>query len=515
MTSLNPNQGSGLNKPERTDIAFARLQEEFGRTFRRMISDDQAVKTVVVIPSLSLDAELIETLKAAIHYEERLLCLLLLLQLPHTRIIYVTSCALDPEIVNYYISLIPGKHQKTALQRLFLFSCSDESKRPLTEKILQQPLLIEQIRNAIINPAASHLSCFNSTVLEKNLAIQLEIPLYASHPDLLPLANKSGSRKIFRQAGLNIPFGLEDLYSSEELCQALATLKYMFPDLKKAVVKLNEGFSGEGNALFEYGALTIHDSNLAKSIGNFLLQELHPVAPGISSFTFLEKLCRMGGIAEVFIEGILKESPSVQCRIEPDGFIEIVSTHDQLLGGESNQVFVGACFPALRVYSAEIARQTFLTAEILKSRGIIGRFGMDFISVPGSCGWTHYAIEINLRKGGTTHPYLFLQLLTGGHYDTGSGLFLLPDGTERYYFSTDNFCSATLTRFTPAELLHEVRNRQLLFNPESGTGIVLFMLGAITQYGKMGLTCIGATLQETRIQYNNFLQFLEQTENNR
>lgn len=512
---MNPNHPSGFTNPEFTNVIFARLQEQFCRNFRTMISDDQAAKTVVVIPSLSLDAELIETLKAAIHYEERLLCLLLLLQLPHTRIVYVTSSAIDPEIVNYYLSLIPGNYKETASQRLFLFSCSDDSKVPLTEKILRQPLLIDQIRKTINNPETSHLSCFNSTSLEKELAVQLGIPLYASDPDLMTVANKSGGRRIFRQAGLNIPFGIEDLYTAEQLCDALAKLKSQFPDLKKAVVKLNEGFSGEGNALFEYGALTAQDPDLARSIGCFLLQELHPVAAGMSSSLFLEKLGRMGGIAEVFIEGHIKESPSVQCRIAPDGPIEIVSTHDQLLGGESNQVFVGACFPAHRSYSPEIARQAIQTAEILRGLGVIGRFGMDFISVPARNGWTHYAIEINLRKGGTTHPYLFLQLLTGGHYDADTGSFRLPDGTERFYFSTDNFCSDTLTRFTPAGLLHAAQSRQLLYNAESGTGLVLFMLGAITQYGKLGITCIGRSMQESRLQYDQFLQLLEQTEKNR
>ena len=40
--------------------------------------------------------------------------------------------------------------------------------------------------------------------------------------------------------------------------------------------------------------------------------------------------------------------------------------------------------------------------------------------------WTSYAIEINLRKGGTTHPFLTLQFLTDGRYDAETGLFRHP-----------------------------------------------------------------------------------------
>jgi len=37
--------------------------------------------------------------------------------------------------------------------------------------------------------------------------------------------------------------------------------------------------------------------------------------------------------------------------------------------------------------------------------------------------WAAYAIELNLRKGGTTHPFLTLQFLTDGAYDPATALF--------------------------------------------------------------------------------------------
>ena len=42
--------------------------------------------------------------------------------------------------------------------------------------------------------------------------------------------------------------------------------------------------------------------------------------------------------------------------------------------------------------------------------------------------WKLSALEINLRMGGTTHPYLALQFLTGGALDPHPGLFLSPSG---------------------------------------------------------------------------------------
>ena len=64
-----------------------------------------AEKTVVIIPSLTLDAEVLSSVKGAVHYEERMLCMLLLLRMPRTRVIYVTSVPIDDIIVDYYCIL--------------------------------------------------------------------------------------------------------------------------------------------------------------------------------------------------------------------------------------------------------------------------------------------------------------------------------------------------------------------------------------------------------------------------
>ena len=51
--------------------------------------------------------------------------------------------------------------------------------------------------------------------------------------------------------------------------------------------------------------------------------------------------------------------------------------------------------------------------------------------------WDIQAIEINLRKGGTTHPFMTLKLLTNGHYDLNTGGILQPaSAPEKYYIAT-------------------------------------------------------------------------------
>ena len=61
-----------------------------------------------------------------------------------------------------------------------------------------------------------------------------------------------------------------------------------------------------------------------------------------------------------------------------------------------------------------------------------------------SGSWTPYAIELNLRKGGTTHPFLTLQFLTDGRYDATTALFLTADGREKHLVATDHLESPLL-----------------------------------------------------------------------
>src|SRR5690606_15004683 len=78
------------------------------------------------------------------------------------------------------------------------------------------------------------------------------VPLYACDPSLLDLGTKSGSRQVFREAGVPMPPGHENLRDEVDVADALVDLWEHDPDLGKAVGKLNEGVSGAGNAIFGY-----------------------------------------------------------------------------------------------------------------------------------------------------------------------------------------------------------------------------------------------------------------------
>jgi len=428
--------------------------------------------------------------------------------MPRANVVYISSSPIDPVIVDYYLHLLPGITGYHARERLTLISCYDVSAMPLTEKILRRPRLIERIKHAIPSGNVAHIACFNTTTLERTLAVRLGIPIYGCDPSLIYLGTKSGSRRAFLKAAVKMPPGAENLASYEDIVHAIAGLKDMHPEIKKAVIKLNDGFSGDGNAILKYPE-HLSKKEMFDWVHHNLNTAIIPVAKELTFDMFLKKFELMEGIVEAFVEGEEKRSPSVQCRINPKGEIDIISTHDQVLSGEDDQVFVGAHFPANQEYRSEISALSKAIAVILKNEGVLGRFSIDFISVKQPDGWKHYAIEINLRKGGTTHPFLMLQFLTNGNYDEATGVFETPNKQQLCYYASDNVQSEAYKGLTPQDLIDIAMFHGLHFDGAAQRGVMFHMIGALSQYGKMGIVCIAGTNEEAYSLYTKTIAVLD------
>ncbi len=300
--------------------------------------------------------------------------------------------------------------------------------------------------------------CFNSTPLEQELSIKLDIPLLASSPELSYWGSKSGSREIFAQCNLLHPDGSKLVFTIDDLIRETAELLMRKTNLKKVVFKLNEGFSGEGNAVLDLSgisALFSSDLSLVKC-ENLIAQIIHEAkvqGEGETWLTYCDRIPELGVIVEEFIEGKEKYSPSVQGYITPNGKVEILSTHDQILGGEEQQIYLGCSFPADSSYRLQLQELALKVGEELVKKGAMERFGVDFLAVKKNNQWQLYAIEINLRKGGTTHPFMTLKFLTNGTYNYQDGLFYSPEEKAKYYIASDNLQKPNYHGLLPNDLM--------------------------------------------------------------
>lgn len=486
--------------------AYLALQPQLRSMFEQVYPDPRQPRCVVVLPGLSLDRPTLTRLVGAQHYEERQLSMLTWLRLPRAKVIFLTSAPVPESLVDYYLGMLTGVPYGHARRRLTLLSCNDNSDEALTRKILRRPRLVQRIRDAIPDRSVTHLTAFNTTPDEITLAVQLGVPLYGCDPALNHLGTKSGSRRIFAAANVRHPDGVEGLRSTEDAARAVLDLRERDPSLRRVVLKLEEGFSGEGNAVLDLPREPLR----ADAVRPLIERALRPEAQGQSASEFLEAYERMGGIVEAWVEGEGKSSPSVQMRVTPSRELEIISTHDQVLGGASGQVFLGSTFPAREEHRALLVEQARKVGEVLRERGALGRFAVDFVTTKQASGGTEaFALEINLRKGGTTLPFQMLQFLTAGKIDADSGTFRTPLGDERCYYATDNLMKPAYQSLTPDDLLDILVDHRLHFDSTRQEGVVFHLMGAIATYGKLGLVSIAATHAQAEAQYHRVVALLD------
>ncbi len=470
--------------------------------------DLEAPNTIVVLPSMTVDMELEA---AAWHaYEQRMLFLLFLLRQPYIRILYLSSSPIAPAIVDYYLDILPSVTASHALERLVLLSPDDSSQGHLVDKLLARPRMIQRIREHIPDLDRAHLVPFLTTDRERQLALEIGIPMYAADPRHFGFGTKSGCRRLFAEEGVAHPIGVENLRDEDALVEAIRGMRATKPELSRLIVKHNEGVSGLGNAGLRLAGLPEPgDAGEADAI-RARLRELAFEQADVDYDWYIAKLGDYGGIVEEMIEGRQLLSPSAQLRISPLGEVELLSTHDQMLGGPGGQTYLGARFPADPAYGPAIMREAEKIGRRLAAEGVIGRFAVDFVVVQDEAGrWSPYAIEINLRKGGTTHPFLTLQYLTDGEHDAESGIFRTALGHPKAYVATDTLKSERYKALTPTDLHDLVSEHRLHFDHTSQTGIVLHMYGSIGSLGKLGLTAIADSRDSAEALYVGFIERLD------
>jgi hypothetical protein len=449
--------------------------------------------TILVLPSLSFPVEELRKIVGIQFYEERMLFVLLLLDRPELDVVYVTSTKIEDSIVDYYLSFLDDP--ESGRNRLHLVTLNDPRPEALARKLLGRPDVLDELREVTSGP--TFVFPFNVTNDEWHVAEELNVLVYGPSPALALLGSKTGARIVAREAGVPLLPGSESLRSAQDIETSLDSLKRA--GASSAVVKLNNGFSGQGNAILD---LTAPFVPLDSSASVFCASEE-------SWPSFIRKIGEEGGVAEQLVTGPGIYSPSVQVRIAADQSFEIVSTHDQILGGPDEQVYLGCHFPAAPAYRREIQEFARRIAKVLADKGVIGSFGIDFIVATEGAWQGTYMAEINLRMGGTSHPFYMARFATRGHYDEDSG-HLLVDDEPRFYVASDNFKDEAFIGVKPARLIDEIAARGLAFDRASATGATLHLLGALPTHGKFGCVAIAKSSEEAEVLYDEVRRVAEE-----
>lgn len=474
--------------------AFARLQAKLGPALAANSPGSTTEHVMIALPSYSVSESLLS------HYGERipslehryLNAIVIPARIPTCEMVYISTRAPRPEVLDYYLQLVRPDRRESTKGRIRLVEVPDDgTARSVAARLADQPDLVAAIREHIGDRPA-FIEPWNVTEHEVRLALALDVPINGTDPALRPLAFKGAGRRLFRAAGVPTPLGREDVRTGEDVVDAVRWIGRQRPLLGGVVIKHDDSGAGDGNVVLDLRRMHHADDPEA-----WLRDQVEALPDWYRS-----DLLR-GGVVEERIAGERFSSPSAQVDIRPGGEVVVLATHEQVLGGEGGQVYLGCKFPADPAYAPELAEHAARIGAALAEQGAVGRFSVDFVTAmpAGQSSWEVYAIEVNLRKGGTTHPYAALRNLAPGRYDTTAGAWITTDGESRCYTSTDNLVHESWRGLEPGDVIDWVARDGLQFDPATGTGTILHMLSGLAIDGRFGVTAIARTRHEADAMY--------------
>jgi hypothetical protein len=432
--------------------SFDELQAGLGAALAANRPGATVPHAVVAMASHSVNESMLS------HYGDRVFALehrflasgLMTHRLPYASWLYLSSVRPTDPVVDYLRRLGPDQIGFAARTRLV--ELDDTRPLSMARKLLDQPQLLESLRLELARRVAV-IEPWNVTDVEVAVAEALQLPVNGADPKLRHLGHKSAGRRLFRQAGAPVPAGLEGIRTPDDLTAAVEVIRSLRPGTTGVVVKHDDSGAGDGNVV-----LPLRDAT-GRPVSR---EELRASVLGLPDW-YLTDL-QQGGVVEELLGGREFTSPSCQIDLLPDGSVTVLATHEQVLGGENGQVFQGCRFPADSAYAADHG------------------------------GWRVFVLEVNLRKGGTSHPYSTLRNLVPGRYEPHWGSWLTnADHTPRAYACTDNFVDPAFVGLDPAAVIRAVQQAGVEFDHRTQTGVVLHMLAGLGIDGRFGYTCIGRT----------------------
>ena len=453
--------------------------------------DAPGEQRVVVLPSMTipLPPEMVAFAAPILRtHEERLLCFLPMLRQESTHLVYLSSVEVPAAAVDYWLGLVPGLDAAGARGRLTMLSLDDSSPRPLADKVLNRADVLARVRELVAGAPAACVLPSHANEPDFEVASRIGIPMYGVAPALMRrFGSKSGARAAFAACGVPHPAGVAGVRTVDDVVEAVRSLRASGRPATDMVLKRDLGGGGHLNAILRTAGAS--DDELRDRV-----LRLEPDDPKLGVDFFLKLLAGGGGVVEELVTGTEVRSPSAMVRITPQARVEVVATHDQVLGGSTKQSYIGCRFPALSGYAATIARLALEIGRHLADAGVVGHAGIDFVCRRDGDGWEALAIEINPRMTGTMHHAYTLRLLTQGEYDPDAGLFLTRDGSARYYVGSDVVPARHGAE--PGEVIDQVLHSEVGWDAGREAGVVLHTLSALAVNGSVGVTAIGATMEE-------------------
>ena len=374
---------------------------------------------------------------------------------------------------------------------------------------------------------------------ELRLSMALGIPLLAPEPRVAAVfGSKSGAKRIFHAAEVNVAPGAHDLYDEEDLLGALAQLISMHLDVPRWLFKLDDEFGGRGHAHVDTKSLPCHQLLLKEHdaapdeweeeatqahVRQRLVAELLEVLPQRAVINmrwlwrtwadYVVAFKQVGGVIEASPLEI-RSSPSANLLVEPDGTVNLTSVHEQIFS--SVYTFVGAALPQTAVPFPALREAALAVGKACYQRNIIGHVGVDFVSFLDQDGVLRvWAVDLNVRMTHSALTFGFFDFLVKGHFDLHTGLYhatqtgnCAATDTQRSYVMNELLFHPQLFSIRHSVFFNLCRLKGVSFDLQERTGTVFNLMDSFAR-GVIGILAVGKTLLDALRKFADCLDFIQ------
>jgi L-propargylglycine--L-glutamate ligase len=437
--------------------------------------------TRVVLYSMNYAERILKELRYVRFSGERGLCHLAELRDRNARIIVLMSVPVADEVLEYHLADLYGLDavaRRSVRNRLTVLTPRSSEAEPLDRLVLNDGQILDRLRAEAKAGQRLSIANFMPSAEVDELARILDATVEEGCWQLSARwGSKLGARELLTAAGVPVPRGEPALV--RDVAGAAA-----------AVQRLAAGSAGPCRVLIK-----LDNPSWAGAVGNVLVRADRVHGPDSLEAaveaqhqpwdTFVEELAD-GAVVEEFVAGVTS-SPSGVAEVATDGTVRLRATQEQLL--ESGQYW-GCRYPAGDGLRAEVAAATLRVGHTLAGLGYTGTFGVDFVAT--SAGRL-VAIEVNLRKVGPSYVLTYLESLIGRR--TGQDGLLRLDTSTVHYLHRRVHRPAALLGQRPGAVVERLRRAGLEFRDDTGTGVLLHMLGAVPDCGFVELTSVGTSAE--------------------
>lgn len=338
---------------------------------------------------------------------------------PNVDVIYVSPITVTDEAKQYYHKLLS---LKSAINSGDVKQVSDISSRItfivpevithfskkslcLSSMLKYSPTALKRIkhlikgRDAYIVPGLMHID-------DLDVARSLDIPILGTEPRVAHLySTKSGAKRIFEHARVDTPPGKYDIYSQEQLYEAISELIIHNVKVKRWLFKSDSSVSANGIAYCDiishlscyshllkekerYGRDWVHKwtheglfHELVAEIPHVLYRHAKPINKALYPDwkSFIAMFLTGGGIIEAYPTAESVTVLQAEMMIEPDGQVRLLCIGDQISGSSVFQPW-GISIPQSSIDANRANSVCKKVGASCQSRNIIGYLSLTMVT---------------------------------------------------------------------------------------------------------------------------------------